>query len=606
MSIFYNLKINPDRDADMNRLLEVEDFANSPILKKQSDYSVGVKRFKIPVGNIDLMRLYENQQTLAIISNNERDLNSTKLSKPPFPSDVFDANCWNSNDVDRKITEAPHTKTSAKGRFIPINSHNEYANALTRTLVESFSNNCVTSRAGGGKLPSISNDTTGKIIPSNGAWTNVIGPITRTHGKTNLRFVDYNFGIKYWEPDLTHNANNIDKHRFSDLEFRMKVGTGASAIYVFLGGGLLPNIDSFEKWKSFGGGSAASVTTEAIGFAPSARMSFRRATSYGDGWKSGQLDGGANPLYFSPESYDDIDLLLRNHTSSAISFECRDTASLSAGSLPVGTPTHYQTKIACLALIEESFIDNIICGVEGQNDAGVNDADYFPRFIYNSETEKLELHAQDILMSRISFWGNSGFVSSNNFCLAHYPYSDGKRNNSGNALEQYKNIFSSFTYGMTETEAKKNDYMGGIINFVNVADAHQNISVLNDVDKTKVFAYSEKESSNFKRNFLYGLVITTNRLGISGEFDNGGNSKTKVLTDFEIDPSTNIRDYLLFQPSGNSVRYYPLTQDQELTAIDISVFYTDINGNLERLTINNNNSASIKLEFRPNNQIQNY
>lgn len=605
MSIFYNLKLNPDRDADMNRNLEIENFSNIPILENQSDYSVGVKRFKIPVNNVDLYRIYENQHLFGIVLNTERFLLSSRYSKPPFPSDVFDANCWNSRDIDTKIKDAPHSKTNVAGRFIPLNSHNEYANALTRTICESLTNNCITSRAGGGHHTSVSNDTSGTVIPSNGTWVEVAS-FTRTHGKTDIRLIDYLLGIKYWEPDLTHNAANIDKHRISDLEFRMKVGSGSNAIYVFLGGGLFPNVDTFEEWKNFGGNATASGSSYAFGFSPAARMCYRRATNYGDGWRSGSLDGGANPLLFSPDTYADLDFLLRNQVTKDIAFECRDTASLSAGSIPIGTTNQYQTKIACYAEITESYLDNIVCGVEGQNDVGTNDADYFPRFIYNEETEKLELHAQDIFMSRVSFWGNAGFIATNNFSLAHYPFSDEKRNPTGNALAQYKDIFYDFVYADDENTATKNEYMGGIIDFVNVADGHKNLTILNDADKTKVFAYPEKSSSVFKRNFLYGLVITTNRLGIDGEVESGGNAKRKILTDFEIDPSTNFRDYLLYQPSGNSVRYYPLTQSSVLTAVDIQVLYIDINGNTERLTINNNMSASIKLEFRPNNQIQNY
>ena len=109
-----------------------------------------------------------------------------------------------------------------------------------------------------------------------------------------------------------------------------------------------------------------------------------------------------------------------------------------------------------------------------------------------------------------------------------------------------------------------------------------------------------------ERRFLYGLEFTTNRLAVLGEVGSGGNNRKKILTDFEIDPANTGRDYLLYSPSGNAVRYYKLGTDQPLNAVDCSVFYTDMLGFSHPLIINNNLCASIKLEFKPNNQISNY
>ena len=62
MSIFYNFKMNPSREADYNRIVKFEDFLESNVIENQSEYSVGVKRFKIPISNIDMYRIYENTQ----------------------------------------------------------------------------------------------------------------------------------------------------------------------------------------------------------------------------------------------------------------------------------------------------------------------------------------------------------------------------------------------------------------------------------------------------------------------------------------------------------------------------------------------------------------
>ena len=102
------------------------------------------------------------------------------------------------------------------------------------------------------------------------------------------------------------------------------------------------------------------------------------------------------------------------------------------------------------------------------------------------------------------------------------------------------------------------------------------------------------------------MEIITNRLPIEGEIVGDGNEQKKILTDFNIDPSTVVRDFLLYQPSGNSVRYYQLNSDQPLDSVDIAVNYIDINAISRPLNLKMGTSASVKLEFRPTNMISYY
>jgi hypothetical protein len=73
-----------------------------------------------------------------------------------------------------------------------------------------------------------------------------------------------------------------------------------------------------------------------------------------------------------------------------------------------------------------------------------------------------------------------------------------------------------------------------------------------------------------------------------------------MITDFEIDPKNTDRDYLVYSPSGDSVRYYALRTTSELNAVDVKVNFVDRYGNRHPLYINNNDCASVKLEFKPN------
>lgn len=123
----------------------------------------------------------------------------------------------------------------------------------------------------------------------------------------------------------------------------------------------------------------------------------------------------------------------------------------------------------------------------------------------------------------------------------------------------------------------------------------QNAGVVQD---DKEISIIEPELSVYKRNFLYGLAITGNSFSISGEYEGEGKSTRKILSDFESDPSTNFRDYYIYQPSGNSVRYYQMNTTMPLRDIFVSVFYRDMNGNYQLLKLGAGYIASIKLHFR--------
>ena len=62
MSIFYNLSRSVDIDTNDREELKFEsDAGNELLLDKQSDYQVGVCRFKIPTNQVPLYRFYANE-----------------------------------------------------------------------------------------------------------------------------------------------------------------------------------------------------------------------------------------------------------------------------------------------------------------------------------------------------------------------------------------------------------------------------------------------------------------------------------------------------------------------------------------------------------------
>ena len=55
---------------------------------------------------------------------------------------------------------------------------------------------------------------------------------------------------------------------------------------------------------------------------------------------------------------------------------------------------------------------------------------------------------------------------------------------------------------------------------------------------------------------------------------------------------------MIYQPSGDSIRYYDMNSDAPLRDIFISTFFLDMNGNIQDLQIEQGYVGSIKLHFR--------
>ena len=65
MSIYYNVSVNANRDKNQFAAL-VENNNNEFVVDKQDEYQVGVCRFKIPLGLIDMYRIYSEEFNLGV------------------------------------------------------------------------------------------------------------------------------------------------------------------------------------------------------------------------------------------------------------------------------------------------------------------------------------------------------------------------------------------------------------------------------------------------------------------------------------------------------------------------------------------------------------
>ena len=114
--------------------------------------------------------------------------------------------------------------------------------------------------------------------------------------------------------------------------------------------------------------------------------------------------------------------------------------------------------------------------------------------------------------------------------------------------------------------------------------------------------YEEEMNTEFRRDWLNGLVITSSTLPLEGEIIGDGTGVRKILTDFQSDPTSIGRDYVIFFNTGG-MRLYDLNSDEPINDIRCSIQFQDIYGNLRDLIVRHGEECNIKLEFRPNSQL---
>jgi hypothetical protein len=613
MSIYYNMKILPNPHNDTNTEVNFEDFLESPLINNQSEYSVGVKRFKIPISNVDEYRVYENEQLLSILCgytyrHGGTTANDDKNGRNLAPVDIFSVRGWNSKDYDPNIDFVPHSKTTRTGRYIPISSPVEYCNLITRAMAA----NAVGGVSRNTRPTMVDATTTIKssnliTLASSGTWTPLATIAPTAVGNARAGYLTgFDCVITGWKPvdsGVSATNGNQVQHRVSDLQFRLRVGTGNDQILIYLGEGMFPSIDRVEKWTDdygFGSPSNSATAPKAFGFSTSGRISYEKAKFNESGFNASVLDDGTTNYHlFHPSNYDDLDLLLRQISGKEVSFEVRDMACLGVGtpSLPGTTPLNeYSTTISgYLSLTEQ----DLAIPTSGTGD-DINYIDFFPRFSWNDTSKKIEFLCRENWFATFALWGNSGLINAMDFPIANRITSnkttDVRQFQDANAI--YKTLFSKYVYN--DKVGIGNELCGGIFAFRNSENSFTERNIFNPTQTTTIYVYGEQSPSTWKRTFLWGLEFVSNRLAVNGEVANNGKAMRKIITDFEIDPKNTDRDYLVYSPSGDSVRYYALRTTSELNAVDVKVNFVDRYGNRHPLYINNNECASVKLEFKPN------
>lgn len=559
-SIYYNIS-QFDKNDTKQFLVNETSFDN--ILEQQNQYQVGVKRFKIPASEIDTFRIYPNRYVLGV-KFWDSGITSDNDGNAFFNVDLFNGNSFSKKEFDPLY--------EGGSNYMTVNSQFHFTQILTRSMLNAISQKIINK---GNKIayPATGNqqNTTGYVemllTATNSAYnitdykSNVVdfpftpnqSPLTSsvdTNNGSARKLLGFTLHIK------SINYNSGDNVFMEDLNFNLEVNSRKDAtsttttLYdLIIGSGLFKGV----RLKDFN-------TKFPNGF---------KISSFGSLVQGGQSEflPFQTPTFF-PKN--DVDFQILGQPSDYMSYTLQIFTNTNTANPPNVSIT---SDFSTLGTNSQWFVKE-----SGQVITGDNDALFQPPpfFSLNSELEKrLQLNTYlGQLTAPFEIYMNEALQNIVGFDAIPLPDNM---------------IFEGYTTGGANLD-------GGVL----VYDP-----TVKDIDTdNSVIEILEPELSLFKRNFLYSILITANSLSIAGEYEGNGQSQRKILSDFEIDPSTNFRDYLIYQPQGRSVRYYDMNSSQPLRDIFVSVFFRDMNNIIRPLEIGAGFTGSIKLHFRKSNTIQ--
>ena len=235
------------------------------------------------------------------------------------------------------------------------------------------------------------------------------------------------------------------------------------------------------------------------------------------------------------------------------------------------------------------------------NDTNVKLAPYFS---YNHDTKKCEFNMSNhqLLGMGMNIYMNNNLNSL--FSFERY------------IVDRIKTLSEFNTYIATPTTANNN---GSALSISSIYESNQDLyngvilgfkpqygnMGVNRNDKSEYYSmnkYEEEQNTGFRRDWLNGIVVLSPNLPIDGEIVGDGSTSRKIITDFQIDPASTGRDYLIFNNDGG-MRLYELRTNQPIKDIEISIQFQTIYGDIRPLKINKLTECQLKLEFRPNAQV---
>lgn len=615
MSVFVNLKISANRSS--NTLARFESSTNGDsIIENPSEYSVGINRFKIPLGSVPIYRIYDESFAIQhIITGNQCGLqigtNLKKMTYEPIESfrNVVDLSSINVKEYGRYGIDSVN---NAK-KYLDIYSQSDWLKFLNMCLVRSFVNSFDGATSGASEFISgrrVYTSTITNLELGKGSLFNPATPTTTFDG-------------------ITTSVLNITADTTTDGNYN-----GGSFIT-----GFQLNIGAFTS--NIGIGTNAPKTIDWGDYQIELLKESLDATRLANGDKNlyviktfGKLKGlSSNAL--SPEG--DIHFGFQNGST----IDCEEMADATLYNAYVGTggttrgfqlfPTGmggndflgkradgYKYTIRFINRYARNFgdanvannIPSITLGTGGFLQLTTQRYDGSLKSeinidITNVAQNQSQLSAPNFEMDddgKLTYIQNNYFSSIYGMNLYINTALNSLLTLTEYESRKYTNLNISDIYDISSaltTNDLKNKLAGSLLSFspkLGLVENGSQITLGSDV------SYPEAVNSKFSRDWLNGILITTGRLAVNGEISGDGGQKRKVLTDFEIDPSSVGRDYLVFTNSGG-MRLYGLNSATPIKEIDAQVSFQDIYGFIRPLTILPFESCSMKIEFRPNSQL---
>ena len=607
---FYNIVVKNATTEPINFATSETSF--EPVLVSASEYTVGVKRFKLPLDQVDAIRIYEGTCFLGV------NVDRTDTYHAPFvPYPAFDPQNLRIFDLtlSKSRLYAGRKRDPVTGQlYVAFSTQQEFVNSMNAMLHMAVNYSYITAYT---VTASFDGDT-GTNTPPVQIPESTIGPITHSFQYNNV------VHTLQWAaaPDglySTGNFANIPMGRGANagqptelpsyhsrklLNFALKF---TSYNYVSGLDLFFSSVEYFVAVSMPGVGTASNTVVNFCickGAFPGLQVS-QMATYFPQGFGF-TLESSLDPRTYDwqSERIPTTMVLFRPYEADRM----RDELLLSFGEynlVQIAATTRVQvppnSTVTTLKYdLEWSQLgSNTPYWVRGQGvfGEGAGDTAYgaaealqaFPRFQWDASTNKIALAVSKKMVGNgVSFYTSPGLQSILGFETGRIrPYA-----------ASFFTADTASAIGFTVQYKTSVDLYEVLLN--SAPSSMTLPAVLPNAAAETLQVYSEPRSSVWAREFLWGIQIISNSLSISGEFSGEGKEKEKILSDFEVDPSglAGARDYLLYQPQGNSVRFFEMQSDAPLSIVQLRVTYKSKQGHSYPLMLGPSRIGTVKIEFR--------
>lgn len=602
MSIYFNFQIEGDRNGDKIANEQIR-LKSGTIIDDQSQYQVGIDRFKIPLANIPLFRIYSNEYKLGVGFRDSYGYDNSGGNKYQGISNaigsMFGGRCINTTTgqygIDNDYQTGLGAVSELNRKYIDINSQSEFTKLLNKAYCQMFSTTCInqapistytiSSPAGANTFGSgIANDGLTSIGSVN--ITNVV--VAPYNGWVGEMIVGVTLKIKKLTSSVLGNPCSL-----GELDFFLVQYNGATALKTwYFNKGIMRGVQDFNGNTGVPGDIDKQIHITFSDEADIDAQDCYDGTLY-NAYASG---GTGEPFIVYSSATDGAGVLGQRADNPTLgqvytySLQVRNNSYQKDSANGVSAFTGAATDIECVIKTMKMRCINDTLTPQNILHGAVDTL--IPQFKYDTSNNKI-------------------FLSRNNI----YDLYFGTQIYMNNALKRLVSFDEYKVYDI-DTDVKALEYLsvgltqdsskfGSVYRFPLWLEK---LNVGGDVQGREPLEWDEfyeAFDTTFARDMLDSIIITSGSIASQGEIVGNGQFTRKTITDFKIDPSTTKRDYLVYQASGGA-RYYPLVSSQPLRDIDIIIFFQDIKGILRILTIPPHQCCSLKLEFRPNNMIYNY